>query len=120
MAKILLADDSATMQKVVDLVLREQGYEVISANTGEEAIAYGIGGYRKGDFKPKGPLKAALDKLRKFLIRVANALRGLGYRMPEDVVEAFEGGKVGERPFGSGSRPRRAGTASERDTGPPD
>jgi CheY-like chemotaxis protein len=38
MSKILLADDSATMQKVVDLVLREQGYEVVTANTGEEAM----------------------------------------------------------------------------------
>lgn len=38
MAKVLLADDSATMQKVVDVVLREEGYEVQSANTGEEAL----------------------------------------------------------------------------------
>jgi len=38
MSKVLLADDSATMQKVVDLVLREQGYEVVSAKTGQEAM----------------------------------------------------------------------------------
>ncbi len=38
MAKVLLADDSATMQKVVDVVLREEGYDVQSANTGEEAL----------------------------------------------------------------------------------
>ena len=33
-----MADDSATMQKVVDLVLREQGYEVVTANNGQEAM----------------------------------------------------------------------------------
>ena len=38
MAKVLLADDSATMQKVVDVVLREEGFDVQSANTGEEAL----------------------------------------------------------------------------------
>jgi len=38
MPKVLLADDSATMQKVVDLVLRDQGYEVVSANNGEDAV----------------------------------------------------------------------------------
>jgi DNA-binding response OmpR family regulator len=40
MSKVLLADDSATMQKVVDLVLREQGYEVVSANNGQEAMTH--------------------------------------------------------------------------------
>ncbi|MCK4911657.1 MAG: response regulator [Thermodesulfovibrionales bacterium] len=38
MAKVLLADDSATMQKVVDVVLREEGFDVQSASTGEEAL----------------------------------------------------------------------------------
>jgi DNA-binding response OmpR family regulator len=38
MAKVLLADDSATMQKVVDVVLREEGFDVQSANNGEEAL----------------------------------------------------------------------------------
>jgi len=38
MAKILLADDSATMQKVVDVVLKEEGFDVQSANNGEEAV----------------------------------------------------------------------------------
>ncbi len=39
MAKVLLADDSATMQKVVDVVLKDEGFDVQSANTGEEALA---------------------------------------------------------------------------------
>ena len=38
MANILLADDSATMQKVVNVVLSEEGYKVQSANNGEEAV----------------------------------------------------------------------------------
>jgi CheY-like chemotaxis protein len=46
MAKILLADDSATMQKVVDVVLREEGFDVQSANNGEEALA------AMGSFQP--------------------------------------------------------------------
>jgi CheY-like chemotaxis protein len=38
MPKVLLADDSATMQKVVDLVLKDAGYDVNSANDGQEAL----------------------------------------------------------------------------------
>lgn len=38
MPKVLLADDSITIQKVVDIVLREKGFEVKSVNTGEDAL----------------------------------------------------------------------------------
>lgn len=37
--KLLLADDSVTIQKVVELVLSEEGFEIRSANNGEEALA---------------------------------------------------------------------------------
>lgn len=37
--KLLLADDSVTIQKVVELVLSGEGFEIRSANNGEEALA---------------------------------------------------------------------------------
>lgn len=37
--KLLLADDSITIQKVVELVLSEEGFEIKAANNGEEALA---------------------------------------------------------------------------------
>ncbi len=36
--KLLLADDSITIQKVVELVLAEEGFEIKAANNGEEAL----------------------------------------------------------------------------------
>jgi CheY-like chemotaxis protein len=38
MAKVLLADDSITIQKVVELILTEQGFEVKTVNNGQEAL----------------------------------------------------------------------------------
>ena len=37
--KLLLADDSITIQKVVELILAEEDFEIKSANNGEEALA---------------------------------------------------------------------------------
>jgi CheY-like chemotaxis protein len=37
--KLLLADDSITIQKVVELILAEEGFNIKAANTGEEALA---------------------------------------------------------------------------------
>ncbi|OGW36670.1 MAG: hypothetical protein A2Y97_06610 [Nitrospirae bacterium RBG_13_39_12] len=37
--KLLLADDSITIQKVVELILAEEGFEIKSTNNGEEALA---------------------------------------------------------------------------------
>jgi CheY-like chemotaxis protein len=37
--KLLLADDSITIQKVVELILEEEDFEIRSANNGEEALA---------------------------------------------------------------------------------
>jgi CheY-like chemotaxis protein len=39
MAKVLLADESITIQKVVDLVLSEEGHEIKSVNSGDEALS---------------------------------------------------------------------------------
>ncbi|MDP1759314.1 MAG: response regulator, partial [Thermodesulfovibrionales bacterium] len=39
MRKMLLADDSITIQKVVELVLAEEGFEIKAVNNGEEALA---------------------------------------------------------------------------------
>jgi CheY-like chemotaxis protein len=36
---MLLADDSITMQKLVELILAEEGFEIMSTNNGEEALA---------------------------------------------------------------------------------
>jgi CheY-like chemotaxis protein len=38
-SKLLLADDSITIQKVVELVLADEGFEIRAANNGEEALA---------------------------------------------------------------------------------
>ena len=37
--KLLLADDSITIQKVVELVLAEEGFDIKTANNGDEALA---------------------------------------------------------------------------------
>lgn len=37
--KLLLADDSITMQKLVELILAEEGFEIMSTSNGEEALA---------------------------------------------------------------------------------
>jgi CheY-like chemotaxis protein len=37
--KLLLADDSITIQKVVELILTEEGFEIKATNNGEEALA---------------------------------------------------------------------------------
>jgi len=37
--KLLLADDSITIQKVIELILAEEEFEIKSANNGEEALA---------------------------------------------------------------------------------
>src|SRR4030043_1744827 len=37
--KLLLADDSITIQKVVELILAEEDFEIKSTNNGEEALA---------------------------------------------------------------------------------
>lgn len=37
-SKLLLADDSITIQKVVELVLADEGFEIKSVNNGEEAL----------------------------------------------------------------------------------
>jgi CheY-like chemotaxis protein len=37
--RLLLADDSITIQKVVELVLAEEGFDIRAANNGEEALA---------------------------------------------------------------------------------
>jgi len=37
--KMLLADDSITMQKLVELILVEEGFEIMSTSNGEEALA---------------------------------------------------------------------------------
>lgn len=38
MRKLLLADDSITIQKVVELILAEEGFEIKATNNGEEAL----------------------------------------------------------------------------------
>jgi len=38
MVKVLLADDSITIQKVVELILTEKGFEVKTVNNGQEAL----------------------------------------------------------------------------------
>ena len=37
--KLLLADDSITIQKVVELILAQEGFEIKVTNNGEEALA---------------------------------------------------------------------------------
>lgn len=63
----------------------------------EEAIAQRFAEWRKQPAKELPAVRRAFTKIRDFFRRLANALRGMGFRTPEDVFEAAERGDVGRR-----------------------
>ena len=66
----------------------------------EEGIAKAFQFYRDGG-KFAGPVGRAFDRIRDFLQRLGNALRGLGYQNVDDVFKRIESGEVGQLRVGS-------------------
>ena len=64
----------------------------------EEAIAQAFAEWQGGKGKFRPAFRRVFDRMMKFFRRLANALRGLGYRTVDDVFEAVERGEVGKRP----------------------
>lgn len=62
----------------------------------EEAIAEAFAEYRAGAKFAPG-FRRIFDRIRNFLQRTANALRGLGFQTAEDIFERIERGEVGRR-----------------------
>lgn len=60
----------------------------------EEGIAKAFQFYRDGG-KFAGPVGRAFDRVRDFLQRLGNALRGLGYQNVDDIFKRIESGEVG-------------------------
>ena len=60
----------------------------------EEGIAKAFQFYRAGG-KFAGPVGRAFDRIRDFLQRIGNALRGLGYQNVDDIFKRIESGEVG-------------------------
>ena len=50
MKKILVLEDEASIRSFIVINLRRAGYDVIEAETGEEALAPGQPGYQGGSF----------------------------------------------------------------------
>lgn len=63
----------------------------------EEAIAQRFAEWRAQPANELPAVRRAFTKMRDFFRRLANALRGMGFRTPEDVFEAAERGEVGRR-----------------------
>lgn len=63
----------------------------------EEAIAQAFAEYEAGGLKVPPGLRRILDKLKEFLDRLRNALRGMGFQTIDDVFERIDRGEVGSR-----------------------
>lgn len=87
----------------------------------EEAIAQKFAEWRMQPTKELPSVRRAFTKLLDFFRRLANALRGMGFRTAEDVFEAAERGDVGRRgasemrPDMGGAAPKPSRFASEPD-----
>lgn len=63
----------------------------------EEAVAQLFGEWRRAPGKPLPAVRRVLARIRDFLARLANALRGMGFHTPESIFERIERGDVGRR-----------------------
>lgn len=63
----------------------------------EEGIAYAFQSWRPGDRSQTGPVTRLFRKLRTFLVRLVNALKGRGFQTVDDVFQRIAGGEVGQR-----------------------
>lgn len=62
----------------------------------EESIASAFVDFRKGK-KFDGPIQGIFNKLRNFLVRIGNLLRGMGFNTVDDVFQRVERGEVAAR-----------------------
>ena len=86
--------------------------EVMS--TPAEAHAYAFEFWRRGEFKVEGVLNRIWAKVQQFFERVANAVKGLGFRSMESVFTALDRGQFAER---SRSETTMGGTFSSLSSG---
>lgn len=66
-------------------------------NRPEEARAYGFEAWRRGELEAAGPVGKIFDRLRSFLARIANFVRGLGFQTAQDVFVAIDRGAYATR-----------------------
>ena len=67
-----------------------------------EARAYAYEFWKRGELTADGPLARTWQKLREFFERVANLVRGLGFKSMEDIFTALDRGQFAERESNSG------------------
>lgn len=67
------------------------------AGSPAEARAYAFEFWRRGELKAGGALARVFQKLHEFFERVANAVRGLGFKSMEDIFTALDRGQFAER-----------------------
>lgn len=82
----------------------------------EEAIAYAYGDFRGGK-KFATPIQTIFTKIKLFLVRLGNALRGMGFNTADDVFERIESGEVAAReasPAGSAELAYSAGKRADQ------
>src|SRR6185436_19057005 len=125
--RILLADDSVTIQKVIELTFMDEDYEVRAVSNGDEAIQAlsevdpdfviadvhmpGANGYevcrRSKERKPGLPVLLLVGTFEPFDEAQARAVGADSYlKKPFDSQELLQ--RVGELLAGSGSRPQTA------------
>lgn len=66
-------------------------------NSLEESVAYKAMQWRPGMGNVSGGVARVLKKIRDFLERLGNALRGLGFQTAQDVMDAVMTGRIGKR-----------------------
>ena len=79
----------------------------------EEAVAEAFADWATGYSPPTdGPVASIFKKIRQFLIRLRNAMRGRGFRDERDIFEAITRGELGARP--AQQNPRLRGVPDAR------
>lgn len=96
--RTLERDAKADKELMQDVKERYAGEALTEEALIEEAIADKFADYVAGDYKPVGFIRAAFEKIKKFLNALGNALRGNGFKTAADIYQSIEAGEVGARP----------------------
>jgi HD-GYP domain-containing protein (c-di-GMP phosphodiesterase class II) len=67
------------------------------AGSPAEAHAYAFEFWRRGELKADGALARTFEKFRQFFEKIANAVRGLGFKSMEDIFTALDRGQYANR-----------------------
>lgn len=102
--KTLERDAKADRELMADVKERYAGESLTDEAVIEEAIADKFADYVDGFDKPSGFVRAAFEKIKKFIRALGNALRGNGFRTSGDVFQSMESGEIGARPRGAVTR----------------